>query len=634
MSAPGFTPISLYYSTTASAAPSAGNLANGELALNITDGRLFYKDNGGVVQVLATKAGASGDVVGPASATDNALVRFDTTTGKLVQNSVGVLSDAGVLTGLTGLTSSGSITFSSLTSGRVPYATTAGLLTDSANLLFDGTTLTANALTVTNAVTLSGGVANGVAYLNGSKVLTTGSALTFNGTSFGVPNIDLNNGGVQYFYSSGFGSYFALTNNANALTFGYNGSEQMRLTSTGLGIGTSSPDQKLVVQGSNVSLKIADGTYSSFVATISSANAYGNGSTVGQLYLRGQAGIGFTGNSGGATQMSLDSSGNLGLGVTPSAGQVTADKVFELGAAGCGLNANTSRVVALTANSWEKAGVGWVYGATAAASMYQQQGGASYWFTAPSGTAGNAISFTQAMTLAANGEWNIDSGTSGGRITLTPGGSGNTISSTTTGFGAFNILTLNGSQTVFQTSGSERARIDSSGNLLVGTTSASARVTIRNATSSDGLRLNQEGGTSLYVNNTNASYYAYFVYNGTNTGRIETSGTTTSYVTSSDYRLKNTIAPMTGALAKVALLKPCTYKWNADDSDGQGFIAHELAEVVPGCVTGEKDAVDADGKPVYQGIDTSFLVATLTAAIQEQQALITELKARLDAANL
>ena len=91
---------------------------------------------------------------------------------------------------------------------------------------------------------------------------------------------------------------------------------------------------------------------------------------------------------------------------------------------------------------------------------------------------------------------------------------------------------------------------------------------------------------------------------------------------------------MTGALAKVALLKPCTYKWNADGSNGQGFIAHELAEVVPECVSGEKDAVNAKGNPEYQGIDTSFLVATLTAAIQEQQAIIESLKARLDAANL
>ncbi len=118
---------------------------------------------------------------------------------------------------------------------------------------------------------------------------------------------------------------------------------------------------------------------------------------------------------------------------------------------------------------------------------------------------------------------------------------------------------------------------------------------------------------------------------GTQTGYISTNGTTTSYVTSSDYRLKEAIAPMTGALAKVLALIPVTYKWKADGSDGQGFIAHELAEVVPDCVTGEKDAVDADGKPEYQGIDVSFLVATLTAAIQEQQAILVSFKAEFDA---
>jgi hypothetical protein len=81
---------------------------------------------------------------------------------------------------------------------------------------------------------------------------------------------------------------------------------------------------------------------------------------------------------------------------------------------------------------------------------------------------------------------------------------------------------------------------------------------------------------------------------------------------------------MTGALAKVAALNPVTYTWKIDGSAGQGFIAHELQEVCPDAVSGEKDAVDADGNPQYQGIDTSFLVATLTAAIQEQQAIIEQ----------
>lgn len=100
MAQANYTPISLYYSTTPAAAPVAANLVNGELAINITDGKLYYKDNSGVVQLLASSSGASGDVVGPASATDNAVVRFDGTTGKLVQNSAVTIADTtGDITG-------------------------------------------------------------------------------------------------------------------------------------------------------------------------------------------------------------------------------------------------------------------------------------------------------------------------------------------------------------------------------------------------------------------------------------------------------------------------------------------------------------------------------------------------------
>jgi len=114
-------------------------------------------------------------------------------------------------------------------------------------------------------------------------------------------------------------------------------------------------------------------------------------------------------------------------------------------------------------------------------------------------------------------------------------------------------------------------------------------------------------------------------------GSIAQTTSTISYLTTSDYRAKNSITPMTGALSKVALLKPCTYKWNADGSDGQGFIAHELQEVVKECVVGEKDATNADGSPKLQGVDTSFLVATLTAAIQELKALVDAQAARITA---
>jgi Chaperone of endosialidase len=104
-----------------------------------------------------------------------------------------------------------------------------------------------------------------------------------------------------------------------------------------------------------------------------------------------------------------------------------------------------------------------------------------------------------------------------------------------------------------------------------------------------------------------------------------------TYNTASDYRLKHSIAPMTGALAKVTLLKPCTFKWKNNDIESQGFIAHELQEVVKQCVTGEKDALNEDGSIKPQGVDTGFLVATLTAAIQELKALVDVQASRITA---
>jgi hypothetical protein len=171
----------------------------------------------------------------------------------------------------------------------------------------------------------------------------------------------------------------------------------------------------------------------------------------------------------------------------------------------------------------------------------------------------------------------------------------------------------------------ERMRLDASGNLLVGTTSTGIPT--------QGFALvGTSGGFSTinigHATGTPDGYgYSTFGFNGTGIGSIAQNGTTgVSYNTTSDYRLKENVAPMTGALTKVAALKPVTYKWKADGSDGQGFIAHELQSVVPDCVTGTKDAVDKDGNPQYQGVDTSFLVATLVAAIQELTARLEVLE--------
>jgi hypothetical protein len=118
-------------------------------------------------------------------------------------------------------------------------------------------------------------------------------------------------------------------------------------------------------------------------------------------------------------------------------------------------------------------------------------------------------------------------------------------------------------------------------------------------------------------------------------GSINTSGTSTSYNTSSDYRLKENVTAVTDGITRLQQLRPSRFNFIADsDTVVDGFIAHEAQEVVPECVTGTEDEVDADGNPVYQGIDQSKLVPLLTAALQEAVAKIESLEARLTAAGL
>jgi hypothetical protein len=389
----------------------------------------------------------------------------------------------------------------------------------------------------------------------------------------------------------------------------------------------------------------------------------GDGTTTNPSIAIGSTSVGFSYIGGSqlsfitssSEKMRLDSSGNLGLGVTPSAW--AGAKALQVSGVGAfyadGISYNYTAGVAM--NAYQTGASTWAYRVSQPASRYEQVNGLHVWHTAASGTAGNAITFTQAMTLDASGNLLVGAtsstySTSGRGVIEINGSSNSLFALKRAGAGSAYLLASSGEFQVnnteatpmtFYVNGSERARIDSSGNLLVGTTTAQTGVasdavgiTLYGSTSL-GTGVFTRNGIPLYVNNKNASgALIQFYCNGNNIGTISSDGTNTAYNTSSDYRLKNTIAPMTGALAKVALLKPVTYKWNADGSDGEGFIAHELAEVVPQCVTGEKDAVDEEGNPKYQGIDTSFLVATLTAALQEAVAKINSLEARLDAANL
>ena len=207
------------------------------------------------------------------------------------------------------------------------------------------------------------------------------------------------------------------------------------------------------------------------------------------------------------------------------------------------------------------------------------------------------------------------------------------------------------------TADAERMRIDSSGNSIIGTTTGtSGRLQVSGSSDafiasysspSAGYFFSSNSGNAncveifqgrydktglvMSANNTGTVSQISFFQTGTSRGSITTNNANTAYNTSSDYRLKDNIAPMTGALATVSALKPCTYTWKESGQEDSGFIAHELQEVCPSAVTGEKDAVNEDGTIKPQQIDTSFLVATLTAAIQELKAELDATKAEVAA---
>jgi hypothetical protein len=257
--------------------------------------------------------------------------------------------------------------------------------------------------------------------------------------------------------------------------------------------------------------------------------------------------------SNGTTNVTLSTGGNLGIGVTPSAWDGVTFKAAQI-TSGLSLAGQPNTSSGKIGANWYWNG-GYKYAISDTACRYDMDGNVHKWFNAASGTAGNTISFTQAMTLTAAGE------------------------------------------------------------LLVGTTSlvAAGQVSIGYDSNHQGMAFQPAVNNTTFVLFKNAS--------SSDIGSINTAGgSTTVYSTSSDYRLKENIAPMTGALATVSQLKPVTYTWKESGEASQGFIAHELQAIVPDAVVGEKDAVNKDGSIKPQGIDTSFLVATLTAAIQELKA--------------
>jgi hypothetical protein len=498
------------------------NPASGSVTRNITapaQSKTYIVINatGGTQSIVLRGAGPTTGVT--IAAGEKALCAWNGSDFVKISN----VSGAGVFT---------SITDSGLTSGRVTYAGTGGLLQDSTNLTFNGTTLTAaglagplngtvgattpaaGAFTTVSAsgnVTLSGGTANGVGYLNGSKVLTSGSALTFDGITLTVLATASTTGifknssttaqtynllasndanttigfGVQGSASGTFGMVGTgqpflgtaasdlniFNNNASGvIKFGIGSSwaEQMRLTSTGLGIGTSSPSQKLHIKDSSAAFtRYESGSYDAYV---------GQRSTGILEIAQAQAGT-ITLLTNGTERMRLDSSGNVGIG--------TSSPVGRLGVVSTGGNSRLS--IGDTAASTYSTLL--MYGGSG---KYNFQLGVqnnvnNAFEITPSTTAGGTTFSTPAMVIDSSG--NVGIGTSSpsnyaGYKTLT-------INSTTGGeldFGSngtvvtqfygtstnTSLYTVPAVPLIFGTSNAERMRVDSGGLVGVGTTSATS----------------------------------------------------------------------------------------------------------------------------------------------------------------
>lgn len=343
-------------------------------------------------------------------------------------------------------------------------------------------------------------------------------------------------------------------------------------------------------------------------------------------------------SEGGVESARIDSAGNFGLGVTPSATWSSAARAIQLG----GFNSifgYTSNVFRLANNAIFTAS-NETYGASSiGATYYQQYNGAHSWYNAASGTAGNTISFTQAMTLDAsgnlgiaqssptqklhvNGNIRVEGATSeilmatGAERTISASGSASSTSLT--------FKRWNGSSYVSDVT------MDGSGNLLVGTNStlgASGVLQLLGSMDAQAVTRCSAASAGQYWRYGADSGNSFIIYSSNASGGVYIGNASTSWTGRSDERLKDIIEPITNATNKVSSLRAVIGKFKTDEEGTRRsfLIAQDVQAVLPEAVSvsPRKEGEDTD----YLGVAYTDVIPLLVAAIKEQQAIITQLQA-------